>query len=503
MRLRAGADTLPARAREAFERAAEKSAVVLAHHGESSYADDALLLMGKSFFQLGRHADSKATFRRLVENFPESRLVPEAQLGIVKSERLLGDHAAARAMLAVLVETAGGRLDSAELLYERGLIELGTGEYKASVATLQRLLRDHPAFARRNEVALRFADAELAAGEYDAAIDAYAAYRDETSDPAQRRRVSLKVARAMAAAGRDQDAIDAFGHLLDDSISDSLAAVVLVERGELHAAAGRPREAEADFRRVAQLVPGTAAASRATLGRARIEWRQRGDRDTAIETLLDAFLHAPLSSWGDSARTEARGLERILHYQRIAEGREVTAGLGDAALVRSTALYRMAEEILEVERDPLAAAAIFDRLSEQYPASPWAPSALLARGMLSLEGGREGEGEATLRRLVELHPDHRAADSARRALGIPVPDRPAAFYAETPLLASLAGALPRAEDPMIRIVDHLDRYAPRAAPRPAARARTTATPGGQAGVGPPTEEPEAVGPPVIPGRPEP
>lgn len=505
MRLRAGADTLPARAREAFERAAEKSAVMLGRHGDSSYADDALLLMGKSFLQLGRYADASVTFRRLVERFPESDLVPEARLGLVRSDRTLGDYAGARAALSMLVETAGDRLDPAELLYERGLIELGIGEHKPAVATLQQLLREHPAFARRHDVALRFADAELAAGEYMAAIDAYTAYRDEASDPSQRRRLSLKVARAMALAGRDEDAIATFGDLLDRTPSDSLAAAVLVERGELYAAAGRWEAADADFRRVVQLAPGTPVASRATLRRARIQWHEGGDRETALETLLDAFLHAPLSAWGDSARSEARALERILHYQRIAEGREVVAGLDDPALVRSTALYRLAEEVLEAEHDPAGAAATFGRLVEQYPSSPWTPNALLAEGMLWIEGGKAAEGEAAFRRLVAQHPDHPAADSARRALGLPVPERPAAFYTEPPVLAALAAALPPSEDPMVRIVDQLDRYTRRAGSGPAARGGMAATPGGQTVAGQPTspEPPEVDEPPAKRGRPEP
>ena len=52
-----------------------------------------------------------------------------------------------------------------------------------------------------------------------------------------------------------------------------------------------------------------------------------------------------------------------------------------------------------------------------------------------------------------------SADSARRALGLAVPDRPPAFYADRETLIALARALPSAEDPMIRIVDQLGRYA--------------------------------------------
>jgi tetratricopeptide (TPR) repeat protein len=461
VRLRASAgDSLSLSARAAFQRAAEKSAVVLDRHTESAFVDDALLLMGRSFSQLGRHGDASATFRRLLERFPQSGLVPQARLELARSERLLGDFTEAQAALGALVEDPQG-VDPAELLYERGLIDLGRGDHAAAVASLRELLREHPEFARERKVAMRFADAELAAGEYEAAIEAYGAYRSEAVDPLERERVTLRVARALSSGGREADAIATYEDLLGQTLPDTLRARVHAERGELHAAAERWDDAEADFRRAAELAPGTLVASRATLQRGRIEWRARRRREPAVEILLDAYLHAPASAPADTASREARALGRIVHYQRIAAGDEVVAGLDDPALVRSTALYRLAEEVREVEKDAAGAGEIFDRVVAEYADSPWAPWALLAGGLLAREAGRVADGDARLERLVAWKPDHPAADSARRALGLPVPAREGGFYAEPEVLASLSRALPRPKDPMISIADQMDRYATR------------------------------------------
>jgi outer membrane protein assembly factor BamD (BamD/ComL family) len=433
--------------------------VVLERHRDSAYADDALLLMARSLFQLGRHADASAAFRRFLERFPDSDRAAEARLGLARSERRLGDYAAARASLGALTGERNGGLEPAELLYERAMIELGMGEHRAAVESLRELLREHPEYANRHRLALQFADAELAAGEHAAAIEAYAAYREEATDPAERRRVALDMARAMAVAGRSTEAIAAYGDLLAEDVSDSLAGVALAERGELYAAAMRWDEADADFRRTAELAPGTPAAARATLGRARIVWHVRGEREPALEMLLDGFLHAPTSAWGDSAREEARALERVLHYRRIVDGRQVVTGLDDPEIVRATALYRLAEEVLDVEEDPAVAASIFGRVAREHPASPWAPQAQLASGLLAREAGEVEAGEATLRRLVAEHPDDPAADSARLALGMAVPERLPAFYAPRDVLAALAAVLPPPTDPMLRVLDQLGKYA--------------------------------------------
>src|SRR5688572_4453423 len=97
MRLREqGGDSLSNSARAAFQRAAEKSAVVLDRHADSKYVDDALLLMGRSFSQLGRYDDASASFQRLIERFPESDLAPSARLELARSERFLGNYDAAQ-----------------------------------------------------------------------------------------------------------------------------------------------------------------------------------------------------------------------------------------------------------------------------------------------------------------------------------------------------------------------------------------------------------------------
>jgi hypothetical protein len=127
-------------------------------------------------------------------------------------------------------------------------------------------------------------------------------------------------------------------------------------------------------------------------------------------------------------------------------------------------MYRLAEEILEVEGDREAAAEMFWQLVERYPGSPWRPWAMLASGLLLSEAGEggtaasQGTGVARLLELVGADPDHPAADSARRALGLEVPERPSDFYATDPTLAVLARVLPRETDPMIGIEDQMDRY---------------------------------------------
>ncbi len=419
--------------------------------------------MGRSFMALGRYVDAAVTLRRLVDRFPDSALAPTARIELVRSLRLGEDYVAAQAAMGLVRENPEG-IDPSDILYERALIALGRGEHEQAFDLLRELLREDPGYAREHRVALRFADEELEAGRYDAAVDAYRTYRDETADPAREEEVTLKIARALARAGREREAIAAYEDLLAGALPDTVQARIYAERGALYAELERWDDATADLKRAAELAPGTLTASQATLGRARIAWRVRGQREAALEVFLDAFLHAPRSAFADSARTSARAVARILHFQRLADGGVVVAGLDDPALVRSTALYRLAEEVRESEKDPEGSVEIFDSLIERFPDSPWTPRALLASGLLLRETGATDEGNARLERLIGTRPDDPAADSARLLLGEPLPERPEHFYDESQELERLVAALPDLQDPMVAIADQMDRYVTRQEP---------------------------------------
>jgi hypothetical protein len=137
-------------------------------------------------------------------------------------------------------------------------------------------------------------------------------------------------------------------------------------------------------------------------------------------------------------------------------------------------MYRLAEEVLEVEGDPEAAAEMFWQLVERFPASPWRPWAMLASAkLLRQSSGTSVDGAARLTNLIAEYPDHQAADSARRDLGLEIPERTGDFYATDPTLAVLARVLPPAGDPMLGIEDQMNRYGARGS-SPTARLRGAA-----------------------------
>lgn len=456
-RLSAGkADSVPSpAAKAAYEKSAEKSAIVLRRYGDSGYADDALLLMGRSFVRLGRHGDAAVAFEKLLARFPDSEFAPRARLELARSRRIVGDPLAARATLAPLVDGAPGDLE-AEVLHERALIAVAAGEHEEAVRRFEALLERDPGYARRGDTMLRFADILYGAGRVEDALDTYARHRELADDPRVRRRAGMRIAEAMAGQGRTEEASEVYATLLEESPSDSISAAVHLARGLVAEAGGRFEDAVADYRKVKGLWPGSELASRAALHEGQIAWQVEKRREESLHIFLDAFLHAPLSAYADTSRTMARGVAEVIHLRSLARGPgELEPGLS------ATAEYRLAEEILLQEEDPAAAVEAYERVVDAYPDSPWAPRAMLAIGVLEGRLGRVEEGRRWLEELIQHHPDSPEADSARLQLGRLVPERDAGFYADAGELVRLGGALPPAEDPMRLVVNELDRYAGR------------------------------------------
>ena len=79
--------TPTANAIQKYNRVIQKCGVVLTDYKDSKYADDALFLMAKCFYYIGRnHTQAIKNFEELIEFYPESAFLPEAIIYIAKSK---------------------------------------------------------------------------------------------------------------------------------------------------------------------------------------------------------------------------------------------------------------------------------------------------------------------------------------------------------------------------------------------------------------------------------
>jgi outer membrane protein assembly factor BamD (BamD/ComL family) len=83
---------IPGNAAQLLNSVIEKSSKILQFHSSSSFVDDALLMLGKSFYYQKNYQKAIRKFQELIVTLPESDLILENELWIAKTQMRLKDY---------------------------------------------------------------------------------------------------------------------------------------------------------------------------------------------------------------------------------------------------------------------------------------------------------------------------------------------------------------------------------------------------------------------------
>jgi hypothetical protein len=423
---------------------------VVVHHPRSKFAAQASVLRGVGLSRLGDCPTALAPLGGYTQLSRSSELFEDAALALGRCHLELGDPAVAELALAPVAESRDPRRRrEADFLHLRALRLMGRYEEALAIA------RRSPDPRASTDLVLSLAGA----GHTDEALalaDSLIASRDSTI-------VWDSLTVALGAA-------------------NPLAASALVDRLNADEHATPPQKAWRLYSDALRLSPVDSA-------RAMERFRQaagvRGEAESATWARLHLLRQAlrsvrtpdellPLMDSLTAAEdADASGTEAAVLARNAARVRAVTDSVPPGSERGDLKLFLAAESARDTLDAPALAGFLFHRLADEWPASPYAPKALLAGQLV------EGAGADTMRtRLDSLYPD-------------------------SPYLAVLRG---EDIDGYRALEDSLARFA---AAQPVVRPRT---PGGQRRVTPnredaappsPRDDPSVPVPPPTRRRPEP
>jgi TonB family protein len=141
---KAGREVASANEAKNYDEAINKASKVLAFHPKSKWVDDALFLIGKSYFNMGDYTKAERKFQELITNFPKSELSEESYYYLGLSQYKQGNKFEAVEALKSLLDNPKLKKRKSEVCFRLGDIKFEEGEYAEAINFYKRMLAQYP-----------------------------------------------------------------------------------------------------------------------------------------------------------------------------------------------------------------------------------------------------------------------------------------------------------------------------------------------------------------------
>ncbi len=319
--------------RRLYEDAIAKAAKVVQKHPKSKYHDDALFLIGVSYFRIDNFPKSESAFRELLAVHPKSEFVEESQLYLARCRMESGDEQAAYRTFTELATTARKPEWRAEATFQRGLYLSSIGSYDSAVVAFQTILDQYGSTSRANEARILAADQLRHLKRPSEAMDLYTPLTTH-KEPLVRYPALIGLGGACYEAGMVDSGITIFERMSEDEVYvDSIGNIRLLLGDGLE----RRGDEEGAWRQYEQIVAAlerTRWSAEAYFNMAEIKQYKHGDLASAKEyydKVRDEYASGDLSN---EALTRSANISKLEQFRKsLGRGELSRGGRGDSTYV--------------------------------------------------------------------------------------------------------------------------------------------------------------------------
>lgn len=164
---------VPREAEAEFRNTIEKASKVLSLYPGSRLTDDAIMLIGKSFYHLGEYIDAQRKFEELYNNLPDSELAPEAHLYHAKILIVDNYFDLAETELNTIIDSDTKEEIKSDAFFSLADLNFHREDYKGALEHYQRIVSEITDKRLRSEAQLKVAESYFMMEEYTKTAEAF------------------------------------------------------------------------------------------------------------------------------------------------------------------------------------------------------------------------------------------------------------------------------------------------------------------------------------------
>ncbi len=429
---KSGRETADGAAFAEYQNAIKWASRVLTFHPKSGWVDDALFLIGRSYYNMGEHLKAQVKFEELLNGFPDSKLVPEGRIYLARSILKSGRPEAARDFAQKSIDEVKSKEIKGELAFVAAESHYALGDYPGAVAAYEKVLTYPVKKGTKANLFSRLGSAYFQQEKFAEAYQQFLEVRKHSPSAELLYNSSLAAADCGFKIGKSSEGIALVSKLAKDSRFATSA-------GELHLKVAQGYAAQDSLEKALKLLSWMTdfyklqkVSGQAYLETGKIYQEKLGDLKKAKEYYELASKENPtpqvmqeaLARSGEIARFESFQHELALAPPDSATPADTgktrppikklpSATRSDSAKLAES-WFLLAEVYRLSLKKPDSALWAYETIFEKFSNTPVAPKAMLAWGYLKETVFGDSAGAFLMyRQLLSAHPH---SDFAREAL---------------------------------------------------------------------------------------
>lgn len=315
---RAGQVEIPQQVKQKFNDVIEKCSRLLHQYPASKYADDAVLMIGNSYYHMRQNVQAERKYLELLAEFPDSRYIPEAQLLLAKTQRRMNKLREAEVALQNLVERLDSHSDRdvvARARIELGEMEKQAGNLNNAIEEFSRAIEIARDRTIRTEARYYLAYMYYELEHYDKAFDEFTKVVDDRPTSRILFESQQSRARILTINNKHDTAIDMLAELLSDLRLTDYVSRIELEAAHIYRDKGLIEEAIEQYKYVDTTYTRTVVSTEAQYSLAEIYNDIIGDFKKSKDYFETVSRATPPSDLTRSAWTHNDNLTRYWRHK--------------------------------------------------------------------------------------------------------------------------------------------------------------------------------------------